>query len=108
MRSDAFVYAIAIDSADPQAINRRINSQALNEITAESGGRTQIVHNAAELDEATARIAEELNSQYILGYVSPHGTDNQFHSIRVKVPAGDHRVRARTGYIATPIYRKKS
>ena len=85
LRSDAFVYAIAIDSPDRQPINTRVNPAALREITAESGGRTEIVQNSAQLDEATARIAEELNSQYVLGYTSPRGADGQFHSLRVRV-----------------------
>ena len=101
-RSDAFVYAIALDPPERQAINTRVNPQALREITAESGGRTEVVQNAAELNEATARIAEELNSQYVLGYTSPRGADGQFHSIRVRVPGSEYRVRARTGYVATP------
>jgi Ca-activated chloride channel family protein len=101
-RSDAFVYAIAIDSPERQAINTRVNAQALREITAESGGRTEVVQNATELNEATARIAEELNSQYVLGYTSPRGADGQFHSIRVRAPGTEYRVRARTGYVATP------
>src|SRR5262245_43740681 len=104
-RSDAFVYAIAIDSPERQAINTRVNPQALREITAESGGRTEVVQNATELNEATARIAEELNSQYVLGYTSPRGADGQFHSIRVRVPGSEYRVRARTGYVATPARR---
>jgi VWFA-related protein len=104
-RSDAFVYAIAIDSPERQAINTRVNAQALREITAESGGRTEVVQNASELNEATARIAEELNSQYVLGYTSPRGADGQFHSIRVRVPGSEYRVRARTGYVATPMRR---
>ena len=101
-RSDAFVYAIAIDSSDRRAINTRVNPQALREITAESGGRTEIVTSAAELNDATARIAEELNSQYVLGYTSPRGADGQFHSIRVRVSGTEYRVRSRTGYVATP------
>jgi len=105
-RSDAFVYAIAIDSPERQAINTRINPQALREITAESGGRTEVVQNATELNEATARIAEELNSQYVLGYNAPRGADGQFHSIRVRVPGSEYRVRARAGYVATPSGRR--
>jgi VWFA-related protein len=104
-RSDAFVYAIAIDSPERQPINTRVNAQALREITAESGGRTEVVTNATELNEATARIAEELNSQYVLGYTSPRGADGQYHSIRVRVPGTEYRVRARTGYVATPTRR---
>ena len=107
-RSDAFVYAIAIDSPDRQPINTRVNPAALREITAESGGRTEIVQNSAQLDEAAARIAEELNSQYVLGYTPPRGADGQFHSLRVRTPGTDYRVRARNGYVATPAARKRS
>jgi Ca-activated chloride channel family protein len=107
LRSDAFVYAIAIDPPERQAINTRVNAQALREITSESGGRTEVVQNGVELQEATARIAEELNSQYVLGYTSPKGADGQYHSIRVRVAGADHRVRARNGYVATPIGGRK-
>jgi Ca-activated chloride channel homolog len=101
LRSDAFVYAIAIDSPDRQAINTRVNAEALREITGQSGGRTEIVHNSADLADATARIADELNHQYLLGYTSTHGADGKYHSIRVRVSGSEYRVRARNGYVAT-------
>jgi len=106
LRTDAFVYAIAIDSPEPQPINTRVNAQALREITAESGGRTEIVRKSSDLAEATARIAAELNSQYVLGYTSTHGADGQFHSIRLRMRDADYKVRARSGYIATPAPRR--
>lgn len=102
MRSDTFVYAIAIDSPEPQPINTRVNATTLREITDDSGGRTEIVHNAAELVEATARIADELNHQYVLGYTSPRGADGKYHSIRVRVRGPEYKVRARNGYVAEP------
>ena len=107
-RSDTFVYAIAIDSPDRQPINTRVNPAALREITSESGGRTEIVQNSLQLDQAAARIAEELNSQYVLGYTPPRGADGQFHSLRVRVTGADQKVRARNGYVATPAGRKRS
>jgi Ca-activated chloride channel family protein len=100
VRSEAFVYAVAIDSPDRKAINTRVNPVALQEITDDSGGRTEVVHDGAELAEATARIAEELNSQYLIGYASPRGTDGQFHTIRVRVRGTDYKVHARNGYVA--------
>jgi Ca-activated chloride channel family protein len=106
-RSDTFVYAIAIDSPERQPINTRVNAAALREITGESGGRTEIVQNSAQLDEAATRIAEELNSQYVLGYTPPRGADGQFHSLRVRTTNGDYKVRARAGYVATPGIRKR-
>jgi Ca-activated chloride channel family protein len=102
LRSDVFVYAVAIDSPDRQPINTRVNAQALREITAENGGRTEVVQNSSDLAAATASIAEELNSQYLLGYASPRGRDGQFHSIRVRVSGTGYRVRARSGYVAIP------
>jgi Ca-activated chloride channel family protein len=101
LRTDAFVYAIAIDSPDRQPINTRVNPQALREITNESGGRTEIVQSSTDLKEATARIAEELNSQYLLGYSPPRSADGQYHSLRVRVATGDYVVRARKGYVAS-------
>jgi VWFA-related protein len=100
-RSDAFVYAIAIDSPERQAINTRVNPATLQAITDDSGGRTEVVRSTADLDAAAARIAEELNSQYLLAYVSPRGADGRYHSLRVRVRGTDYKVRARRGYIAT-------
>ena len=101
LRNDVFVYAIAIDSAEAKAINARVNVDALRDITNQSGGRTEVVRNSADLADATARIADELNSQYLIGYTSPKGADGAYHSIRVKVAGTDYRVRARNGYVAT-------
>ncbi len=51
------------------------------------------------LRAATARIAEELNSQYVMAYASPHATDGKYHSIRVRVTRPGYKVRARNGYV---------
>lgn len=103
LRTDAFIYAIAIDSPGRQAINARVNPEALGEITNQTGGRTEVVHDVADLAAATGRIAEELNTQYVLGYSSPHPGDGKYHSIRVRVTAAGYRVRARNGYVAVPL-----
>lgn len=99
-RSDAFVYAIAIDGKASHAINTRVNPQTLRAITEQSGGRTAVVMTTSDLQDATARIAEELRSQYLLGYTSTHGADGRFHSIRVRVRGEGFTVRARHGYVA--------
>jgi Ca-activated chloride channel family protein len=100
IRSEAFVYAIAIDPPDTKPINTRVNANALREITDDSGGRTEVVHNNEELIEATSRIAEELNHQYVLGYSSSKSADGKYHSIRVRVRDSQYKVRARNGYVA--------
>lgn len=106
LRSDAFVYAVAIDSPNPNGYSRRVNPTALGEITSQSGGHTAVVHDSEELAAATARIAEELNSQYVLGYASRRATDGKYHSIRVSVKLPGHRVRARNGYVGTASRKK--
>jgi Ca-activated chloride channel family protein len=103
LRTDAFVFAVAIDSPVRQAINTRVNPTALGELTGQSGGHTEVVRDTAELPAAAARIAEELNSQYLLGYATPHPGDGKFHSIRVRVTLAGHRVRARAGYVAEQV-----
>jgi VWFA-related protein len=99
LRNDAFVYAVAIDSADRRPINAAVNTTTLREITDQSGGRTETIHDSGELLDALSRIAEELNSQYLLGYTSPKRADGLYHSIRVRIRGMDYRVRARNGYV---------
>ncbi len=101
LQSDAFVYAIAIDPPAQRAINRAVNPSALNEITDGSGGHTELVHSTADLQSATAIIADELNKQYVLAYSSARATDGKFHSLRVRTRDTTYRVRARNGYIAS-------
>jgi Ca-activated chloride channel homolog len=79
----------------------RVNVVALRDITDDSGGRTEIVRHATDLNPATANIADELSKQYYLGYASPTKKDGRWHSIRVEVRRGNYRVRARRGYIAS-------
>jgi Ca-activated chloride channel family protein len=101
LRSDAFSYAIGIDPPARRAINTGVNISALTEITSGSGGRTEVVHDTADLDTATSKIADELNKQYLLGYVSSRAQDGRYHSIRVHAVNPAYRVRARNGYVAT-------
>src|SRR5205085_6353451 len=54
LRSDAFSYAIGIDPPARRAINTGINVAALMDITGGSGGSTEVVHDTADLDAATA------------------------------------------------------
>ena len=80
-------------------IEDRVNVAALRDMTDDSGGRTEIVRYARDLDPATTGIADELSKQYYLGYPAAAGKDGRWHSIRVEVANG-YRVRARRGYMA--------
>ena len=80
----------------------RVNVMALREMTDDSGGRTEIVRDPRDLDPAVANIADELSQQYYIGYPSPGHKDGRWHTIRVELRDPSLKVRARSGYIATP------
>lgn len=100
-RTDAFVYAIAIDEPTAQA-STRVNPEALRDITGPSGGYTEVVRTASDLGPATERIANELNKQYTLAYSPIRAPDGTWRSIRVRVRGADMFTRARRGYFAEP------
>jgi VWFA-related protein len=79
----------------------RVNVAALREMTDDSGGRTEIVRDARDLNPATASIADELSKQYYLGYPSSGKKDGRWHAIRVELRNRAYRVRARKGYVAS-------
>ena len=79
----------------------RVNVGALREITDDSGGRTEIVRSARDLDPATENIADELSRQYYLGYAAPDHRDGRWHTIRVETTRPGLTVRARRGYTAS-------
>jgi Ca-activated chloride channel family protein len=98
VRSDVFLYAIGIDTLDARN-STRINPFTLNELTSQGGGYTEIIRSTAELGPATARIAEELNNQYMIGYTPTTRADGKYHSVRVRVTNDTYRVRARRGVV---------
>lgn len=80
----------------------RVNASGLRDLTDDSGGRTEIIRGAGDLDAATAGIADELSRQYFLAYPAPGHADGRWHAIEVEIRDSRYRVRARRGYIATP------
>ena len=77
-----------------------VNADALRAITDDSGGRTEIIFSARDLDPATAGIADELSRQYFLGYHSTTPRDGRWHTIEVRLKRGSYTVRSRRGFIA--------
>lgn len=84
-----------------RSVDDRVNADALRSLTDDSGGRTEIVRWARDLDPATTNIADELSQQYSIGYPSPGKKDGRWHSITVEVRGDSYTVRARRGYVAT-------
>jgi VWFA-related protein len=87
-------------SSSRPSSSSRLNVDALRSITDDSGGRTEIIMSARDLDPATAGIASELSRQYFLGYSTSSPRDGRWHSIEVRVKKGNYTIRARRGFIA--------
>jgi VWFA-related protein len=98
VRSDVFLYAIAIDSGDERSTSR-VNPYTLGELSAQGGGYSEVIRTAADLGPATERIAEELNNQYMIGYTPTTRSDGKYHSVRVRVNNPEYKVRARRGVV---------
>jgi VWFA-related protein len=82
-------------------LEERVNEAALRAMTDDSGGRTEIIRSARDLDPATTGIADELSRQYFLAYQSPAPRDGKWHDIRVEVRNPSYHVRARRGFVAS-------
>ena len=90
------MYALGVE-----ADGANINEGALRKFTEDTGGRTEIIKGFENLDAATARLAAELNQQYVIGYSTPHQKDGKWHAIKVEVKGRKGlMIRARTGYAA--------
>ena len=98
-RTEPFVYAIAID-APGALVSTRMNLEALRKITSRSGGYTEVVRAAENLGPATERMANELNKQYMLGYVVATA-GRRVEGDSCQGEERQYRTRARREYYAT-------
>jgi VWFA-related protein len=102
-KSDVIIYSVEISD---RAFYRRggmsySGDSVLRKLSEETGGRVIQAKNANDTSVAFQRIADELRTQYLLGY-TPTNTklDGTFRKIEVKVPNKDVKVNARRGYYA--------
>jgi Ca-activated chloride channel family protein len=99
------VYSPPPQQPAPQRASRSSSSDGVDEaklrsITDDSGGRTEIVYSARDIDAATSAIADELSKQYFIGYAPNASKDGRWHTIEVRLKRGNYHVRARRGYVA--------
>jgi VWFA-related protein len=77
------------------------NEGAAKKLTEETGGRTIVVRNEENLEEAFDLISEELRSQYVLSYTSTNtARDGAFRRIKVESTRKDVEILTRRGYYA--------
>jgi Ca-activated chloride channel family protein len=96
----------AVQLASQRSSSKRdeVDLKVLGALAESSGGRAfllaeSFVARGTQIDKVLGTIAEELRSQYTLGYYPPSPDDGRFHSIRVRTKSGG-MVRARRGYVA--------
>jgi Ca-activated chloride channel homolog len=73
----------------------------LRKIADQTGGGYVELQWSDDLNASFQRVAEELHSQYVLGF-SPEKTDGKLHKLDVRVNAPGVTVRARKSYVANP------
>ena len=71
----------------------------LARVAEETGGGYAEIRYGQDLGAAFARVADELHSQYLLGFAPPK-RDGKVHKIDVKVAGSGHKPRARRSYVA--------
>jgi Ca-activated chloride channel family protein len=100
-RSEVVVYAIGLRT---QVLTRRGYSEAesaLRTMSSETGGVAYFVDDVTELERIYADIADELASQYMIGYISKNtARDGTWRKVSVTVEHPDAQARTRTGYYA--------
>jgi Ca-activated chloride channel homolog len=96
------VYAIGLGN-DYFNGQQRVRSQpdrGLKKLAEETGGGYFELKRTADLNETFTRVAEELHSQYVLGF-SPEALDGKVHKLEVRVKKAGMTARARKSYLAT-------
>jgi Ca-activated chloride channel family protein len=104
-QADVGVYVIGLREDRPQNRQRIAFSQAtyfLTSITRYTGGEVYFPSALSELEAVYDRVAEELRSQYTVGYVSSNERrDGKWRRIVVRTPTHeDLRIRHKLGYYA--------
>jgi VWFA-related protein len=101
-REDVAVYAIGLRGGRVQG-SREFNESeyVLRTLAQTTGGRAFFVSEMSELSTIYNQIADELASQYTLGYVSKNtARDGKWRQVSVRVSQPGVLARTRTGYFA--------
>ena len=78
----------------------RAPDRGLKKLAEETGGGFFLLKKEDELGPTFTRVAQELHSQYVLGF-SPAALDGKVHKLEVKVKKPGLNVRARKSYVAS-------
>jgi len=99
------VYAIGFHSRCRCGANGRMvetdPDPSLKKIAAESGGGYFELKEGADLASTFTRVAEELHTQYVIGF-TPEVMNGKLHALQVRVKRPGMSARTRKSYVASP------
>jgi Ca-activated chloride channel family protein len=103
-RSETAIYAIGLRSADGPGSTSKGFKEAefvLRQFAQETGGRSYFPAQISELAAIYGQIADELSSQYTVGYTSRNGRrDGSWRRVVVRVARPNLTARTKLGYFA--------
>ena len=106
-RSETAIYAIGLRSADGPGSSTKGFKEAefvLRQFAQETGGRTYFPSQISDLPGIYSQIAEELSSQYTVGYTSRNGRrDGMWRRVVVRVNRPNATARTKLGYFAPTV-----
>ncbi len=101
-KADAICYVLLIADRGFYGFGGYSGDSEMKKLTQQTGGRMIEVGNKIDkLRQAFDQIAQELRSQYNIGY-SPTNTarDGSFRKVEIKPKQGNYKIQARSGYYA--------
>jgi Ca-activated chloride channel family protein len=101
---NVMIYGIGLESEyfNGQHRVRSRPDRGLKNLAEETGGGFFDLKKKDELGPTFTRVAQELHSQYVLGFSLP-SADGKVHKLDVKVKRPGMTVRARKSYVAAPV-----
>ena len=102
---EVMIYAIGLESVYMSGPGQRTRTRpagGLRKIADETGGGYFELKKTEELGPAFTRVAQELHSQYLLGF-TPKVLDGKIHKLEVRSKDPGNKARARRSYLAAAV-----
>src|SRR5438034_10414060 len=98
---EEMIYAIGLESNyfNGQRMVRSKPDSGLRKVADETGGGYFELTKAADLSSTFTRVAQELHSQYVIGF-TPMLLDGKIHKLSVRMKQPGMTARARRSYLA--------
>jgi len=98
---EVMIYAIGLESTffNGQRMTKTKPDRGLRKIADETGGGYFELEKSADLEPTFTRVAQELHSQYVIGF-APTQLDGRVHKLAVKMKQPGLTARARKSYLA--------